>query len=64
MTQVGKSNVKPKFVRYARLFCAAAVLTVASVELWTTFNDAQALGLGTVGGAIATAAAKKFAFFG
>ena len=53
--------LKPLVVRYIRLFCAAAVLTVAGAEVWANVGDAEALGLGSLGGAVATVIAKKFA---
>lgn len=54
-------GLKPSVVRYVRLFCAVAVVTVAGVELWSNLSDISALGIGGAAGATATVLAKKFA---
>ena len=55
-------KVKPVWVRNVRFFCAVAVLTVASVEVWTNLSDASAMTLGGIVGMVATVAAKKIPF--
>lgn len=55
--------MKPTWVRYVRLFCAAAVLTVAGIEVWTTTSDIATLGWGAIAGAVAMVIAKKVALF-
>lgn len=54
-----KVAARPAWVRYVRFFCAVAVVTAASIELWTNTSDIGTFGWGAAVGAVATIVAKK-----
>lgn len=52
-------RMKPVYVRYVRLFCAAAIFAAASMELATNWSELATLGWSSLFGAGAVIFAKK-----